>query len=460
VASLGERTSVEVFKVLDGTGSGTTAALATGIYDAVASGARVINMSLGNDACSVDPTNCGPEPDTQAAVEYAQAHNVVVVAAAGNDASTGDTYPASYPGVLAVASVNSADTTSGFSEHGGAANISAPGENIVSTWNTPPGVSTDALSTLTGTSMATPHVAAAAALVLAVNPSLDATQVTSILRETTSPENGTAINGGVLDVGRAVEAARSGGVYEGYDLAGADGSVYSFGAAPFFGDLTGDRLNKPIVAVADQPAHTGYWLVASDGGVFDFGDARFYGSTGDVRLNQPIVGMAATPDGRGYWLVASDGGVFDFGDARFYGSTGDVRLNQPIVGMAATPDGRGYWLVASDGGVFDFGDARFYGSTGDIRLNQPVVGMAAAADGGGYWLVASDGGVFDFGDAGFYGSTGSVALNRPIVAIQGTSDNGGYWFTAADGGIFLFGDARFEGSAAAAPIPAPVVGMS
>jgi hypothetical protein len=60
--------------------------------------------------------------------------------------------------------------------------------------------------------------------------------------------------------------------------------------------------------------------VAADGGVFTYGDAPFYGSMGAVHLNKPIVGMATTPDGKGYWLVAADGGVFTFGDARFYGA--------------------------------------------------------------------------------------------------------------------------------------------
>ena len=79
----------------------------------------------------------------------------------------------------------------------------------------------------------------------------------------------------------------------------------------------------------------GYWLVGADGGVFAFGDAAFYGSEGGKRLNASIVGMAATPDGGGYWLVGADGGVFAFGDAAFYGSEGGKRLNASIVGMAA-----------------------------------------------------------------------------------------------------------------------------
>jgi hypothetical protein len=75
--------------------------------------------------------------------------------------------------------------------------------------------------------------------------------------------------------------------------------------------------------------------VAADGGIFSFGDAAFYGSTGGVHLNQPVAGMAATPSGHGYWLVADDGGIFTFGDAAFYGSTGGVHLNQPIVALGA-----------------------------------------------------------------------------------------------------------------------------
>jgi hypothetical protein len=132
---------------------------------------------------------------------------------------------------------------------------------------------------------------------------------------------------------------------------------------------------SPTPAPTRSPA---YYLTAADGGLFAFGHAGFYGSTGSLTLNQPVVGMAATPDSKGYWLVASDGGIFAFGDAGFFGSAGSLPLNKPIVGMAATPDGHGYWLVAADGGIFAFGDADFEGSTGGVVLNRPIVGMAAA----------------------------------------------------------------------------------
>ena len=117
-----------------------------------------------------------------------------------------------------------------------------------------------------------------------------------------------------------------------------------------------------VKGIAPKSDGGGYWLAGADGGIFSFGDARFFGSTGGIHLNEPIVGLAATPDGGGYWLVASDGGIFSFGDAPFFGSTGSIHLNKPIVDMASSPDGRGYWLVAADGGIFSFGDAAFDGS--------------------------------------------------------------------------------------------------
>ena len=243
-----------------------------------------------------------------------------------------------------------------------------------------------------------------------------------------------------------------------YWLASANGGVFSFGGAPFYGSAGNIALQKPIVGIAATPDEAGYWLVASDGGVFSFGDANFYGSTGAIRLNQPIVGMTPTPDGGGYWLVASDGGVFTFGDASFYGSTGAMKLNQPIVGMAATPDGRGYWLVASDGGIFTFGDANFFGSTGAMTLNKPIIGMIAGPKGSGYVLVASDGGTFTFGSAPFYGSLGGVPLNAPITAAATTPGDTGYWFSDVKGEVSAFGQASYYGSAPA-QIGSPIVGM-
>src|SRR5205814_1548458 len=135
----------------------------------------------------------------------------------------------------------------------------------------------------------------------------------------------------------------------------------------------GAKMGRGEARVTIKAHGAGYWLAGADGGVYGFGDARFYGSVAELNPGHPVVGMAATPSGNGYWLVASDGGIFAFGDAAFSGSTASMTLSHPIVGMAATAGGSGYWLVASDGAVFSFGDAAFFGSAADMTLSQPVV---------------------------------------------------------------------------------------
>ncbi len=203
-----------------------------------------------------------------------------------------------------------------------------------------------------------------------------------------------------------------------------------------------------VVTLANEGPLNGYLLVGADGGIFTFGGAQFYGSMGGQHLIAPIVGIAATPTGGGYWEVASDGGIFAFGNAQFYGSMGGQHLNKPIVGIAATPTGGGYWEVASDGGIFAFGNAQFFGSMGGQHLNAPVVEIGTTPTGGGYWEVASDGGIFAFGNAMFYGSMGATPLVKPINALRSTPDGAGYFEVASDGGIFAFGDAHFCGSLA------------
>jgi hypothetical protein len=151
------------------------------------------------------------------------------------------------------------------------------------------------------------------------------------------------------------------------------GQVGGFGNTDTCNQVSSAVSNAPLVGIAS--AQDGALLAAADGGVFAFCGAPFYGSMGGQHLNQPVVGIAATPDGKGYWLVASDGGVFTFGDAGFYGSMGGQPLNQPMVAIAGNPDGTGYWTASADGGVFSFGDAPYRGSAVGIGRLE---GMAAS----------------------------------------------------------------------------------
>jgi hypothetical protein len=208
----------------------------------------------------------------------------------------------------------------------------------------------------------------------------------------------------------------------GYWMAGNDGSVFSFGGAPFEGSLPSLNVHvKNIVAMVPTADGKGYWLIGSDGGVFAFGDAGFVGSIPGLNIHvNDIVAAVPTSTGKGYWMVGADGGVFAFGDAGFVGSVPGLNIHvKNIVGAVPTSTGKGYWMVGADGGVFAFGNAGFVGSLPGINVHVAnVVGVVATLDGQGYWMVGSDGGVFAFGDAGFVGSIPGLGIHvNNIVAF-------------------------------------------
>ena len=153
-------------------GSGSAVHIAAGIRWAVDNGARVINMSLGG---------YGDTTVEREAVAYAVSRGVVVVAAMGNDNTNTPHYPSAYPGVVAVGATDSADRRASFSNFGAWIDVAAPGVGIQSTyWD-------DTYASLSGTSMASPHVAGVAALVLSRNNALTADQVANIIRTTAKP---------------------------------------------------------------------------------------------------------------------------------------------------------------------------------------------------------------------------------------------------------------------------------
>ena len=100
----------------------------------------------------------------------------------------------------------------------------------------------------------------------------------------------------------------------GYWEFNAHGLIVPSGDAPFFGDLHRDNLPTSIVALASLPSNTGYYLAAANGGVFTFGGAHFYGSPGGQNT-APIVSMTVTASGHGYRLVDAHGTHYTYGDA-------------------------------------------------------------------------------------------------------------------------------------------------
>lgn len=157
-------------KVLDSTGMGSTYSVAEGIIWAADHGAKVINMSLGNYASA---------QFLHDAIQYAFDKDVVMIAATGNDNTSQPGYPAAYPEVLAVSATNQYREKASFSNYGDYIDVVAPGENIASTYMN------SQYAALSGTSMASPHVAALAALIRSANPALKNTEVYDMIRNST-----------------------------------------------------------------------------------------------------------------------------------------------------------------------------------------------------------------------------------------------------------------------------------
>lgn len=137
-------------KVLGASGSGYLSDVIEGIDWAIARGMKVVNMSLGTSS---------DIPSFHDAVIRAQSSGVVVVAAAGNSGGA-VLYPAAYLEAIAVSATDSNNDLASFSSRGPEVDLSAPGVSIYSTYRG------TGYATLSGTSMAAPHVAGAAALVL------------------------------------------------------------------------------------------------------------------------------------------------------------------------------------------------------------------------------------------------------------------------------------------------------
>ncbi|WP_425448710.1 S8 family serine peptidase [Dethiothermospora halolimnae] len=156
-------------KVLSDSGSGSSYGIQQGILYAAEIGADVINMSLGGG---------GYSQATDEACQTAVQSGTIVVAASGNDGTASVSYPAAYSSVIAVGSVTSNETRSYFSNYGEGLDVVAPGSNIYSTY---PG---NSYNTLSGTSMASPHVAGVCGLMRAADPNISVAEVQNILKDT------------------------------------------------------------------------------------------------------------------------------------------------------------------------------------------------------------------------------------------------------------------------------------
>jgi len=199
-------------KVLDRNGSGTFADVIAGIDWATSNGMDVVNMSLGASVGS---------SGLKTACDNAYNSGVLVVAAAGNDYGGPVSYPAKYSSVVAVSATTSNDQLAYFSNYGNEVEFGAPGDNIYSTYKG------DKYATMSGTSMATPHVAGVGALVWSTGSYNSASSVRSQMQST------------AMDIG-----PNGKDIYFGYGIPDADAATAGGG---------GGGGNQPPVANPNGP---------------------------------------------------------------------------------------------------------------------------------------------------------------------------------------------------------------
>jgi subtilisin-like proprotein convertase family protein len=190
--------SIMPLKFLDQSGSGSLSDAIKAIQYARVNGAKIINASWGGGGLS---------SALQSAITQFITSGGLFVAAAGNEATNNDvtpSYPANYQGVISVGASTRTDTRASFSNYGTSVDVFAPGQSILSTL---PG---NRYGSLSGTSMATPQVAGALALLWGQNPTLSANTISqALINSTDNVLRASNSTHGRINVGAAATALRA-----------------------------------------------------------------------------------------------------------------------------------------------------------------------------------------------------------------------------------------------------------
>jgi subtilisin family serine protease len=203
IAGIAPNVLIMPIKVLDASGSGDFGGMVIGMNWAISHGARIITMSLGGTLKALEAA------DLQETIDAAYAAGAVVVAAAGNDAAAVDEYPCNFVHVICVGSATANGTAvSSFSTRTAALALVAPGENIASS------IPGNQYAYGTGTSMATPHVTGAIALMRSLDSAISVDQIWTDLTQTAKPLVPGGRNSesgyGLLQVGAALDLMAGG----------------------------------------------------------------------------------------------------------------------------------------------------------------------------------------------------------------------------------------------------------
>jgi len=316
--------SIMALKVLDAEGLGEDSGIAAAIRYAADNGAHIINLSLGGGS----PTQMLAD-----ACAYATQRGCLVVGAAGNDGVNTVDFPANLDTVVAVAATDANDNIADFSNAGPGIELSAPGNDILST------LTGNNYGTMSGTSMATPYVAGVAALIKSANPSMTGEQLRERLAATCD------------DIGNA-----------GYDELYGHGRINAFralggeGGAPAPAPTPGNPTN------GDDQFEDNDTMEAS--ALITNGSYDLMGADEDWFVLETNAGFSVTVEGNqgDLDLVVLDG------NGELIGSSESTSSNEAVSGTTAT----GAVIVL----VFPYdGQGGAYRLTvnGDGGANQPII---------------------------------------------------------------------------------------
>lgn len=307
----GLNVSVMPVRVLGNNGSGSFSCVAQGIRYAARSGASVINLSLGG----------GHSSYVDEAVTFALNKGVIVIVAAGNESDdTSNHCPAHITGCITVAAVNSSKQKAYFSNYGNAVDIAAPGVGIKSS------IPGGGYATWNGTSMATPHVSAAAAMLILDHYSNIETQLRNAAEDLGATGWDRYYGAGFLCLKPFIKGQKEYTIN--YDPNGGTGAPDA--QTKTEGKTIALSTSKPtrlhIVSFNDNTGNTSVrtatctflrWNTKSDGSGTNYSSGASYSADESTTLyaqwNLPTIGTLPQPTREGYtfdgWYTSSIGGT-------------------------------------------------------------------------------------------------------------------------------------------------------
>jgi len=374
--------------------------------------ADIINMSLGGPSSS---------QATQDAVSDARAAGVVVIAAAGNENSPQPSFPAAYDDVVSVAAVDFEGNRAPYSNFHATVDIAAPGGDVTTDRNgdgyadgvlsakpddTVNPTNFTSYSFYQGTSMAAPHVAGVAALILAIDPNLTPTQVETFLTSTATdrgaPGRDNQFGHGLVNAFAAVQAASGGG--GGAPMLSLASASLLFSQATDSAQIGVANVGGMLLQVTNVSATTnsgGNWLSATPVAVIG-------GTTTDTSAVEVTVAAVGLPDG-------------------FYSGTVDIQSNGGNVSLVVT-----LALGASTGTVYTVFvlavDAATYNTVAQDTVQTSSLVNAYSLTGlppGQYYIVAgtdedNDNFICDPGEP-LCGIYPSIELPTVVTVTSGTT---------------------------------------